>query len=472
MNIQQTRAYYDASASARLGVLFIVGISTLLTPISLSAILVAVPGIARDLQVDAVYVSWIAASFLLSNLITLLPAGRLADIYGRKRLFLIGSFVYVLASIGAGLAGSIELILLFRVIQGMGSALFFGTGMAIVSSVYQGHGRGAALGWLSACVYVGLSAGPLIGGWVTDQFGWHAVFLFVVPFALLALGLTLFRMKGEWKSQEPEPMDWTGTLIYALWLLLVVGGASHLPEVAAWIAFLLSFAVLYLFVRHTRSASHPLIRLRVIWENRVFSRSLLAAVMMYAGGYGLLFLLGLYLQYNRGLSASAAGQMLVLQAIIMAVLAPLSGRLSDRWQPRLFATAGCLAFGLGLLLLQFLSEDTPLYLIGISLLLFGVGHGLFSTPNNSNALGAVSEERMGIASALVNMGRLMGQMLGTAVLTLLLGLFIGGQEIRPEHYAAMNQVVHYSALISLLFVMLAAWSSWQSGKVGQLVQQG
>ncbi|HPQ97529.1 MAG TPA: MFS transporter, partial [Thiolinea sp.] len=198
----------------------------------------------------------------------------------------------------------------------------------------------------------------------------------------------------------------------------------------------------------------------------------LAAVMMYAGGYGLLFLLGLYLQYNRGLSASAAGQMLVLQAIIMAVLAPLSGRLSDRWQPRLFATAGCLAFGLGLLLLQFLSEDTPLYLIGISLLLFGVGHGLFSTPNNSNALGAVSEERMGIASALVNMGRLMGQMLGTAVLTLLLGLFIGGQEIRPEHYAAMNQVVHYSALISLLFVMLAAWSSWQSGKVGQLVQQG
>ena len=166
--------FYRDNSAARFNVLVIVCLGSFLTPLALSASLVAIPAIARDLQASAQLVSWIPAAFLLSNIATLLPAGRMADIYGRKRIYLIGSVVFVVGTLLAGFTTNIIALLLCRVIQGMGAAMFFSTGMAIITLVYQHGGRGAALGWVVASVYSGLTCGPLIGGWLTDQFGWQA----------------------------------------------------------------------------------------------------------------------------------------------------------------------------------------------------------------------------------------------------------------------------------------------------------
>ncbi len=464
MNSEATRLYYEQNPAARMIVLLVVCISAFLTPLALSATLVAVPAIAIDLHTDAVYASWIPAVFLLSNMIALLPVGRLADIHGRKRMFMAGNLVFIVGCLLAGLAQSIEALLFYRVIQGVGAAMFFSTGIAIISSVFKGFGRGAALGWVVASVYTGLSVGPLLGGWLTDQISWHAVFFVQVPLALVGLLFGVAKMKGEWRTEQAPALDWPGTVLLALWLLPFFIGVGRLANGEGLVWLLLAAVFFGLFLRHTRRVPNPIIRLGVVWENRIFSRSLVASLLMYAANYGLVFLMGLYLQYNRGMMPTEAGQMLVLQAMMMALMAPVAGRLSDRYSARNLAALGCGLFALCLLVVTVaLGADTSLYLLGGCLLLMGLGFALFSTPNNNVALGAVSEERLGIASALLTMGRLMGQMFGTAVVTLLMAWFIGNHALTVEHYPALLLVVRCATGLSMLFALTAAIYSLERG---------
>ncbi|MEH6457336.1 MAG: MFS transporter, partial [Cocleimonas sp.] len=348
MNDQLTHDYYRDSSSARLSVLIIVCIGSFLMPMSLSATLVAIPAIARDLQADAIYVSWIPAIFLLSNLVMLLPTGRLADIYGRKRIYLIGSIVFLVATVLAAFSTSISMLLFFRSVQGVGAALFFGTSMAIITSVFLHKGRGEAMGWVVAAVYAGLTCGPFLGGWLTDTFGWRSVFLFQAPLALIGVVLLLTKVKGEWRSKNALKLDIVGAVLLGIGLITLFIGISKLPEPYALVALVLSASFITLFLRHTKQSPNPIIKLKLVWENRVFSNALLASSSMYGGQYGLVFILGLYLQYNQGLSPTEAGQLIMLQAIIMAVLAPMAGRLSDNYKPWLLAAAGCCSVAIGI----------------------------------------------------------------------------------------------------------------------------
>ncbi len=459
MDNQQTAHYYQNNPAARLLVLINICIGGFLAPLSLSATLVAVPAIAHGLHANAVYASWIPTAFLLSNLITLLPAGRLSDSYGRKLFYILGTSVFLLSSILAGIANSIEALLLFRVFQGAGAAMFFSTSMAIVGSVYNGNGRGAALGWMVASVYTGLTCGPLLGGWLTEHFGWHSVFLFQVPLSVLTIFLSVFHMKGEWRNHDAVKLDWWGSLLLAVWVLSLFAGMTTLPQQSAFIYLLIAITFLILFIRHSSVSANPVIRLKLVWQNHSLSRSLLAAVFMYSANYGLMFLLGLYLQYNRGLSPSDAGKMLMLQAIVMAVVAPVAGRLSDRYPPRNLATSGCLFAAFGTFMLLFVDQDRSLIYIGSALMMLGLGFGFFSTPNSNSIFGSVAETRLGIVSALLNLARMMGQMMGMAIITLLISLFIGKTKISPEQFQSLFMVLRWTLSLSLLFALAAAYFS-------------
>ncbi|TXH71192.1 MAG: MFS transporter [Thiothrix sp.] len=459
LDSQQTERYYQENPTARYLVLIIVCISSFLTPVSLSGSFVAVPAISEDLHVNAVYASWIPAAFLLSNLLMMLPAGRLADQYGRKRIFLIGGILFSLGCLIAGFAQTIELLLFSRVVQGISSAMFFTTGMAIITSVFQ-QGRGAALGWLVSSIYLGLTCGPLLGGWVTEQFGWQAVFWFPLPLMLLVLVLAALKMKGEWRNAQPEPLDFIGSFYMALGMTGIFVGLSTLPDTKSLIGLGLGLGFIVIFVRHCYTAASPLVRLKLVLGNKPFSRALAASIMVYASNYGLVFLLSLYLQYNRGMTPTTAGQVLMVQAIVMTLLAPLAGRLSDRYRPRLLATLGCLSMVAGLALLALtIAPDTPIWIILICLVAFGIGFGLFSTPNSNSVLGSVPPERLGMSSALLNLSRLLGQMLGTAIISLLMSLMIGQAKITPEHYASLMEVVAWAVSLSLLFALAAAYFS-------------
>jgi Na+/melibiose symporter-like transporter len=284
--------------------------------------------------------------------------------------------------------------------------------------------------------------------------------------ALVNILVGIVRMKGEWRSKEPHAVDWLGALLLAIAMICFFAGFTNLIELWGQGLFIASLLLLYAFVRHSLKAAYPLVNFTLVVQNFIYSRALLASVFMYSGNYGLVFLMGLFLQYNRGLTPTQAGQLLMLQAIVMALFAPLAGRLSDRWGSRLLATGGCLVIGLGQSVLMFVDSAMPILLIGGALMIIGLGHGLFSTPNNSSALGTIPESRLGIASALLNQSRLMGQLLGTAIVSFLMALIIGNHVIDETQFAPLQLVTRVTVGLSFLFALTAAFFSYQRPRSG------
>jgi EmrB/QacA subfamily drug resistance transporter len=460
---QQTDNYYKNNSAARLAALVIVCIGSFLAPLALSSVNIAAPAIAKALQADAIYVSWIPTSLLLANVVTLLPVGRLADIWGRKRMYLTGSILFALASMVGAFANKIEWLLLFRIFQGVALSMIFSCSMAIITSIYKSGQRGTVLGIVAAFVYLGLTCGPLIGGWLTQYFGWRAVFLFPIPLSLLSIVLLLWKLRGEWRGPPGQRLDWMGSILFGVGIAAVFLGISNLPSLEATVTLAIAVTMLGLFVYQQNRAPFPLVRLKSMWGNRMFSYSLLASILMYAASYPLVFLLSLYLQYLQGMSSTSAGQLMVLQAVVMVFVAPVSGRLSDRLPAATIASAGCVFAACGYLILQWIDYDSSAYLIGCALLVLGLGFGLFSTPNNNAALGAVHEDKMGIATALLSLSRVLGNMLGTAVVVLLVTLYIGEAKIEPEQYPALLIVIKISMGCSLCFALLAACFSFSRG---------
>jgi len=459
--LDATARYYRRYSDARLRALIFISVSILLFPLSIAASLVAIPTIADDLQVSAVLASWIPAAFVLSSLVCQLPGGRLADLVGLKRAFVWSNVLFVIGGVAGALSPTIEVLLASRVLQGAAGAVLASTGMAILSRVYESKGRGQALGWMTSAVYLGMTSGPLVGGWLVDLFGWRAVFFVPAP---VALGVVLSAKRvlpGEWISSERHPVDWIGSLIFALALAALFVGATHLADLSGTATFIGGAILLYLFVRWNRQASFPLVRLDLVLQNTPFLRSVTAALFMHGSQYGIVLMMARYLQYNRGLSPTETGQLMMLQALMMTLFAPIAGKLSDRLGRRILATTGSLSIAVGLLLLTKMDGQMPLWLIGVAIMIIGTGHGLFSTPNNSSALGAIPPARVGIGSAMISLARQGGQLMGTAVISLLLAIYFDGAAITAEDSQQFETVAHLALYISMGFALCAAWFSWK-----------
>ena len=460
-----TARYYRRYASARLRALVFVSVSILLFPLSIAASLVAIPTIAQDLQFNAVLASWIPAAFVLSSLVCQLPGGRIADLVGIKRAFIWSNVGFVIGGIGGALSPNIELLLLSRVLQGAAGAVLASTGMAIISRVFESHGRGQALGWMTSAVYLGMTSGPLVGGWLVDTFGWRSVFFLPAPVALGVVLSVKRVLPGEWISSERHQVDWVGSLIFALSLAALFMGATHLAEISGALTFIAGAALLYLFVRWNKRAAFPLVRLDLLRKNIPFVRSVTAALFMYGSQYGIVLMMALYLQYNRGLSPTEAGQLMMLQALMMTICAPIAGRLSDTLGRRILATTGSLSIVVGLAILAQMDATMPLSLIAVGIMIIGFGHGLFSTPNNTSALAAIPPARVGIGSAMISLARQGGQLMGTAVISLLLAIYFKGAPITAEQAGTFEQVAHIALYISMAFALAAAWFSWKRDPV-------
>ncbi len=444
--------------------LFVVCMGSFLSPLSIASVNVAIPSMARALQADAVLISWMPTIFLLSNVALMLPFGKLADNIGRKRIFALGLCINALASLGAFFSPTIEWILFFRFIQGAGSAMSFGTGMAIITSVFPPARRGLPLGLNTAAVYLGLTVAPALGGLVTEAFGWRAVFLMPVPLAALLLIVILGFLTGDWRRDRYSPFDWVGAVIFAGWTLALVVGLTGLPQLPNILTLLFAFVLFGLFIWHQSQHAEPLIRVQMFSENRLFSCSLGSALLMYASTYPLTFLLSLYLQYVRGLSPLDSGQVLLIQALAMALLAPVAGKLSDRIEPRILATAGCISVATGFALLSRLDFNTDPAYISASLFFIGIGFGLFSAPNHNAVMSAVDAREIGVASATINLARVSGNLIGISLMNMLVHLLLGEQRITAEKYAQLLATVNLALTLSLCFVSAATLLSATRGR--------
>ena len=449
----------------RNAILLATSLTSFLNPFMASSIVVALPKMGEEFSLGAVMLGWISTSFLLSTAVFLVPFGRLADIYGRRKCFVWGLLVYALSSLSCALAPTAGILLVFRLLQGLGSAMVFGTAVAIVTSVFPPGERGRALGLNVGAVYMGLSLGPVVGGFMVQHLGWRSIFHASGFVGIALFGLALWSMKSEWAEARGERFDLAGSAAYAVTLTLIILGFTSLPKMnGAWLLAGGLVLLVFFLVWEVRQ-DHPVVPVRMFMENPLFTFSNLAALIHYSATAGSGFLLSLYLQYCKGFSPQHAGLILGAQPLVMALGSPLAGKISDRVEPRLVASSGMALTVVSLFLFSLVHESTPLPFIVACLLLSGLGFALFSSPNTNAVMGSVERKFYGLATGTLATMRVTGQMASMSLLMLLFALMLGSARITPDLYPKFMVVMKTAFLCFTVLCVFGLMASLARGKM-------
>ncbi|MGE5808270.1 MAG: MFS transporter [Nitrospirota bacterium] len=453
-------------ATLKRSTLLIATLSAFLTPFTVSSVNIALPAIGREFHMSAVLMSWVPTAYLLSAAVFLVPFGRLADIHGRKRVFSWGIGIFTASSLLLAVSPSAPVLIAFRLLQGFGSAMIFGTGMAILTSVFPAAERGRVLGMNVAAVYLGLSLGPTLGGFLTHQFGWRSIFLMNVPLGLLVIFFLATKLKTlEWAEARGERFDFAGALLYSASLVSIMYGLSLLPRRMGIVLTAAGAAGAVMFVLWERSAESPLLDMDLFFHNATFAFSNLAALINYSATNAVAFLMSLYLQYLKGFTPQGAGMVLVSQPLVMAVFSPLAGRLSDRIEPRVVASIGMAITASGLFLLTFVDESSSVGFDLFGLVLLGFGFALFSSPNTNAVMSSIEKKFYGVGSATLGTMRLTGQMLSMGIAMVIFALSIGSARITPEYYPLFLKSMKTGFVIFSTLCFAGIFASLARGKV-------
>jgi MFS family permease len=382
-------------------------------------------------------------------------------------VFARGVLAYAAGSLACALAPSAGALLAARVLQGAGGAAIFGTNVAILTSVLPPGRRGAALGLNVSSVYLGLSLGPFLGGVLTEHVGWRSLFHLSAALGLVLAVVVSHGLHGEWAESRGEPFDAAGALLYATGLLALMYGLARLPSAAA--AALAGAGLLLLGACATweRRVAYPVLPVRLFLENRVFALSNAAALVNYAATFAVGFLLSLYLQYVAGMSPQSAGLVLVAQPVVMTVVSPFAGRLSDHAESRVIASLGMGLTAAGLALLCLLGAATPLPFTLACLALLGCGFGLFSSPNTNAVMASVERRDYGVASASLGTMRLAGQMLSMALATLVLRFTVGPVALTAERREPLVLAIRVAFALFCALCVLGTFASLARGRQGE-----
>ena len=445
--------------------LIILTLSSFLTPFAVSSVNIALPSIGKEFAMNAISLSWVPSAYILSSAALLVPFGRVADLYGRKKVFNYGVLIYTVSSFLLALSYSAGMVIGLRVVQGIGAAMIFAPGVAILTSVFPDGERGRVLGINIAAVYIGLSLGPVVGGFLTQHFGWRSLFIFNVPLGLMILFLTFWKLKGEWAESKGEPFDFIGAVVYGLTLVSIMYGFSLLPGVKGYGLILFGILGIFALIKWEVNVKHPLLDVNLFRKNAVFAFSNLAALINYSATFAVSFLLSLYLQYIKGLTPQEAGLILIAQPTLQAICSPIAGRLSDKVEPRMVASVGMALTILGLFSFVFLSQGTTVGFIILNLALLGLGFGLFSSPNTNAIMSSVDKRYYGVASATLGTMRMVGQMFSMGIAMLIFSIYIGKVQIAPQHYVLFLKSVKTSFMVLAILCFGGIFASLARGKV-------
>jgi EmrB/QacA subfamily drug resistance transporter len=450
-----------ANRSEKFGVLAIALLVGSVGAFMTSALNVALPLINQEYQPSAITLNWVITSFVLSWAVFSIPTGRLADIFGLRRFTIYGIILFIASTLAAVFSTSIEMLIVMRVIQGIGSAVLGGTVVAMLSITFPAKERGKALGIYISSVYAWLSIGPFLGGLLTEYFDWHSLFIFALPFSLAILGLLLWKVKSEWVGARGEKFDYIGSLIFGLGLMALIYGFSQIREISGILLTGAGLVGLFLFLVWENRAASPILDVRSFRHNHPFIFSNLASLVTYSATAAIAYLLSLYLQLVKGYSPFNASLVLIIQPICQTFVAPFTGRLSDKAEPRIVASIGMAFLCLGLTSLIFLTENSPLIYILITLVVIGIGFGVFAPPNTNAIMSAVEPKHYAVASSLTSTMRTIGQTFSMGITLILTSLIIGNITITPQYhpgFVAMTRVAFATfAVLSLagIFASLA-----------------
>jgi len=433
------------------------------TPVMLSAVNVAIPFIADDLSVNAVLLCWIPMAYLMASAMFVLIFGRIADMVGRKKIFLMGTTSVIVTSLIATLVDSGIALIAVRFLQGISAAMLYATQVAIISSIFPPAKRGYAIGLTVSAIYLGLTIGPLIGGYAVDLYGWRASFVVHLPLAMIALAIGILYVKDEWLSDVRGSFDLFGAILYMLSILVLCFGVSYLPSVLSSILIFFSLFGFIFFFLFERKHIHPIFDTTLFFTNRVFTFSCLASLIIYTATFANVVQINLYLQYLKGFSATAAGMIVMCQPITMAIFSPIAGRLSDKFEPKYLSTVGMAITCCGLIMLSNLEVHSELNYLILSLVITGFGFSLFSPPNVNAIMGSVEKKFYGSATGAMATMRVIGQMFSMVLVTLIFALIIGSVDINKENYGALEDAIRVIFTISAVLCIPGLYLSMARG---------
>ena len=445
--------------------LLVTTLAAFLSPFGVSSVNIALPSIGQEFKMDAILLGWVTTAYLLASAMFLVPFGKVADIYGRKRIFTYGIVTFTLASAALAISNSALMLICFRILQGIGASGIYCIGAAILTSVFPLREIGKVLGINVAAVYLGHSFGPFLGGFLTQHLGWRSIFLVNVLLGLVVIFLIFWKLKGEWHEAKEEKFDLTGSIIFSLTLLLIMYGFSQLSTMLdAWLILLGALGVLT-FIKWEEKVKSPVLDINLFRNNRVFAFSNLAALVNYSATFAVTFLLSLYLQYIKKLTPENAGLVLVSQPIVQAFFSPFSGKLSDTIEPGVVASIGMALTALGLFLLTFLDEGTTLGFVVASLILLGFGFALFSSPNTNAVMRSVESKFYGMASGTLGTMRWTGMIFSMGITILIFSVYIGKVQITAEYYPVFLRCTKLTFILFAILCVGGTLASLARGKV-------
>jgi EmrB/QacA subfamily drug resistance transporter len=393
-------------------------------------------------------VGWIVTGYILASAVLSVPFGRLADLTGRKRILVTGILIFALSAGSAAFAKSMAVLLLIRVIQGLGAAMIFSTNTAVLISAFSPEKRGKVLGYSIASTYIGLSAGPVAGGLMNHYFGWRSIFILTCAVSAVVFFIAAKKLPSAKTESHGQTMDYLGILYYVSMLTLIMFGLSSVATLPA-AKYLVGIGILIfvIFVLHELKTKYPIVEVRLFAHNIGYTFSNLAALMNYGATFALGYLLSIYLQLVMGFDSQISGLILISQPLMMAILSPYAGKLSDKVSPFKLASFGMGLCSLGLFSFIFISEHYPLPLIIVNLLVVGVGFAFFSSPNTNAVMACVEKKDYGVASSILATMRSIGHSSSMAVVTFIVSQQMGNISLSDAKPAQLVATMHVAFIV-------------------------
>lgn len=435
--------------------LAIILIGSFVAPLLMHSSTLAIPAIAAELTLNAEDLSWFTLLNMLGSACLVLPAGKLADIYGRRRIFCFGLLCSALACVMGGVAQSAEILLLGRFAQGVGGAFIFGSAIALVSSLPPEDKKQQVMGIYIAVCYLGIVAGPLFGGVVLEHLHWRWVFYVPAVILLVSTLLGFGLLKWERYGDRDSRLRFLDTALYIFALALMTVAVFRTHQLFGQLLMLAGLLMFVGFCWFQSKRRDPLLQVTLFRDNSIFATLATTHFLTYCGILSLPFTATLYLQYIKALDAQTTGFILIVQAFATALTAPMGGWLVQRVAVRHLLIGGTLIIVAAMTILAFISPEMPLWLIVLSLFLIGLGIGVADTQLIAVTMGSVPERLLGSASATLNGLRTMGGFVGIGVVAYLLGKTIGKQEIVPALYPQLMTALSEFFIIAAILTYLA-----------------
>ena len=436
-------------------------ITSFITTFMGSALNLSIPSLEEEFKAGAQTVGWVITIYMLTCSALAVPFGRLADRVERRSVLRTGILIFSISSLTAVLSKKMWMLLAFRLMQGIGASMIFSTNIAILVGAFDEEHRGRVLGYSTCATYAGLSAGPVLGGWLNQNFGWRAIFIATAIVSAAAFYGAFFKLpRGEKKSgilslSPKAHLDYAGNILFVVSIVLTMYGLSSLNSLAgAPLILCLGILFFIFFIRTEMKTENPVIDVNLFRKNLPFTLSNLAAMVNYGSNFALSYLMSIYLQVVKGMSSQWAGVILITNTVIMTVLSPFVGRISDRHSPFKMSAAGMALCAAALGLLSFLSEDLSLAKIIMILALSGVGFSFFSTPNTNAVMSCVEREDYGVSASILSTMRSIGHTAGMSVVSAVVGIYIGSGSLKGAGTEVLMKTFHISFFIFTLLCIL------------------